>query len=183
MFKLNPEVSDIADTYAYHHRGIELVVLGAIQSGGSGCACPESVLLRALVQDLVLHRGEVLFMDMEPGIEHLGRATARGVTSLIIVVEPGIRSIESFKRISSMASDIGIRNIAVIVNKIKSEEDEALIRCELDATKIIGVIPYSESILNNDRDGMSAIDNLDHNLLGLFEAIVQRLFSKEPDSS
>jgi CO dehydrogenase maturation factor len=183
MFKLNPEVSDIADTYAYHHRGIELVVLGAIQSGGSGCSCPENVLLRALVQDLVLHRGEVLFMDMEPGIEHLGRATARGVTSLIIVVEPGIRSIESFKRISSMASEICIRNIAVIVNKIKSEKDEDLIRYEVDATKIIGVIPYSETILNNDRDGKSAIDNLDHNLLGLFEDIVQRLFSKESDSS
>ncbi|HVN71524.1 MAG TPA: ArsA-related P-loop ATPase [Desulfomonilia bacterium] len=175
IFKLNPEVSDIADTYAYHHRGIDLVVLGAVQSGGSGCACPENVLLRALVQDLVLHRGEVLFMDMEPGIEHLGRATARGVTSLITVVEPGTRSIESFRRIDAMAKEIGIRDIPVIANKVRSVSDEDMIRRELGSYRIIGVIPYSEAILHNDRDGKSAIDNLDGNLLGLFEDIVRRL--------
>ncbi len=175
IFKLNPEVADIADTYAYHHRGIDLVVLGAIQSGGSGCACPENVLLQALVQDLVLHRGEILFMDMEPGIEHLGRATARGVTSFIVVVEPGVRSIESYKRIAVMASDIGIRNVKVIANKIRSLSDEDLIRRELDATEIIGIIPYSEAILGNDRNGKSAIDNLDDNLLGLFADIVKKL--------
>jgi CO dehydrogenase maturation factor len=175
IFKLNPEVSDIADSYAYHHKGIDLLVLGAIQSGGSGCACPENVLLSALVQDLVLHRGEVLFMDMEPGIEHLGRATARGVTSFIVVVEPGTRSIESFKRISGMALQIGLRNISVIANRIKSQADEDLIRRELGAIKIIGVIPYSETILSNDRDCKSAIDNLDDNLLGLFTDIVQNL--------
>ena len=175
IFKLNPEVADIADTYAYHHRGIDLVVLGAIQAGGSGCACPENVLLQALVQDLVLHRGEVLFMDMEPGIEHLGRATARGVTSLIVVVEPGARSIESYKRISAFAFDIGIRNIRVIVNKIRSLSDEDLIINELDATEIIGIIPYSEAILGNDRNGKSAIDNLDDNLLGLFADIIKKL--------
>ncbi len=175
IFKLNPEVADIADTYAYHHRGIDLVVLGAIQSGGSGCACPENVLLQALVQDLVLHRGEILFMDMEPGIEHLGRATARGVTSFIVVVEPGVRSIESYTRIAVMASDIGIRNVKVIANKIRSLSDEDLIRRELDATEIIGIIPYSEAILGNDRNGKSAIDNLDDNLLGLFADIVKKL--------
>ena len=175
IFKLNPEVADIADTYAYRHRGIDLVVLGAIQSGGSGCACPENVLLQALVQDLVLHRGEILFLDMEPGIEHLGRATARGVTSFIVVVEPGTSSIESYKRIAVMASDIGIRNIKVIANKIRSLSDEDLIRRELDATEIIGYIPYSEAILGNDRDGKSAIDNLDDNLLGLFADIVKKL--------
>lgn len=175
IFKLNPEVADIADTYAYHHRGIDLVVLGAIQSGGSGCACPENVLLQALVQDLVLHRGETLFMDMEPGIEHLGRATARGVTSFIVVVEPGARSIESYKRIAAFASDIGIRNIRVIANKIRSLSDEDLISRELDANEIIGIIPYSEAILGNDRDGKSAIDNLDDNLLGLIADILKKL--------
>jgi len=175
IFKINPEVSDITDTYTYNHRCIDLLVLGAVQSGGSGCACPENVLLRALVQDLVLHRGEAMFMDMEPGIEHLGRATARGVTTFIIVVEPGMRSIESFRRIAAMAKEIGIRDIAIIANKVKSASDEDMIMHELGDQGIIGVIPYSEAILYNDRDGQSAIDNLDNNLLGLFEDIVRRL--------
>jgi CO dehydrogenase maturation factor len=175
IFKLNPEVSDIADTYTYHHHGVDLLVLGAIQSGGSGCACPENVLLRALVQDLVLHRNEILFMDMEPGIEHLGRATARGVSSFIIVVEPGTRSIESYKRIEHMAEDIGMKHIYVVGNKIRSSEDEALIRTGVNPERIIGMIPYSNAILLCDRDGKSTIDNLDDNLLGLFDTILQKL--------
>jgi CO dehydrogenase maturation factor len=176
IFKLNPEVADIADTYAFHHQGVDLLVLGAIQSGGSGCACPENVLLRALVQDLVLHRNEILFMDMEPGIEHLGRATTRGVTSFIIVVEPGARSIESYKRISLLAEDIGMRSIYVVGNKIKTQEDEALILRSVNPEKIICMIPYSNAILSSDRDGKSAIDDLDEDLLGLFDTILEKLF-------
>jgi CO dehydrogenase maturation factor len=175
IFKLNPEVSDIADTYAYHHRGVDLLVLGAIQGGGSGCACPENVLLKSLVQDLVLHRDEVLFMDMEPGIEHIGRATARGVTSFIIVLEPGQRSMESFKRIAAMSADIGIKNLLVVGNKVRSEADAELIRRAVEGTGIIGFIPYSEAILATDRDATSAIDNLGLNLLALFEDIIQKL--------
>ena len=94
IFKINPEVSDIADTCAYRHNGVALLVLGAVKQGGGGCACPESVLLRALVQDLILHQNDALIMDMEAGVEHLGRATARGVNTLLVVVEPGQRSID-----------------------------------------------------------------------------------------
>jgi CO dehydrogenase maturation factor len=175
IFKLNPEVSDIADTYAFHHRGVDLLVLGAIQGGGSGCACPENVLLRALVQDLVLHRDEVLFMDMEPGIEHIGRATARGVTSFIIVVEPGQRSIESFKRISSMSADIGISHLFVVGNKIRSSADEELIRQAVGGSPVIGFIPFAEGFLGNDRDARSAIDGLGQDLLAVFEGMIQKL--------
>lgn len=175
IFKLNPEVSDLADTYAYRHRGVDLLVLGAVQGGGSGCACPENVLLRSLVQDVVLHRDEALFLDMEPGIEHIGRATARGVTSLVIVVEPGQRSIESFRRISAMSADIGIENIFAVANKVRSPGDEELIASSVRGFALIGSIPHAEPILGNDRDGRSAIDNLDVNLLALFEDIIQKL--------
>lgn len=177
MFKLNPEVADIADNFAYHHRGVDLVVLGAVRGGGSGCACPENTLLRALVQDVVLNRDEVLFMDMEPGIEHLGRATARGVTAFITVVEPGARAIESYKRIAGMAGEIGIRDISVVANKVRSEEDEALIRRAVEPHAVLGVIPYAEAILANDRDGQTAIDNLAPDLLRRFEDIVRHILN------
>jgi len=175
IFKLNPEVSDIADTYAYHHRGVALLVLGAVQGGGTGCACPENVLLRALVQDAVLRRDEVLFLDMEPGIEHLGRATARGVTTLVIVVEPGQRSIETYRRIAGMAGEIGLVNIAVIGNKVTSPEDEAMIISAVEHEPLVGLIPYSERFRANDRDGRSALDDLDDELCVLFADILTSL--------
>ncbi|MCP4137781.1 MAG: AAA family ATPase [bacterium] len=175
IFKLNPEVSDIADSYAFSHNGVSLLILGAVQGGGSGCACPESTLLRALVQDLVLYRDEILLMDMEAGIEHLGRATVRGVNSLVIIVEPGQRSINSAKRISAMAHDIGLSQINIIINKVRSADDEVFVRNSLPDFSILGALPFSDKLGANDRDGVSVLDGLDEDLLKRFEAMAEKL--------
>jgi CO dehydrogenase maturation factor len=158
IFKLNPEVSDIAATCAYRHEGVLLLVLGAVQRGGSGCACPESVLLRALVQDLILHKDEALVMDMEAGVEHLGRATARGVDTMLVVVEPGQASIDCALRIQRMAGQIGIRDIRMVANKIAGAEDERFVRSALGGHPVLGIIPYCQGIRTADRDGASVLD-------------------------
>jgi len=175
MFKLNPMVSDIAGTYAYNHQGVSLLVLGAIEAGGSGCACPESVLLRALVQDLVLHKNEALILDMEAGVEHLGRATARGVDRFLIVVEPGQRAVDSAHRIAQMAGEIGLSNIAVVGNKVDSPSDEAFIRSALPEFEILGMIPYVDKLRIADREGTSVLDALDDPLRQRFQAILEKL--------
>ena len=72
MFKLNPDVADIAEKESARFRGVHLLVLGAVESGGSGCACPESVLLRSLLTDVVLYKDDCVILDMEAGLEHLG---------------------------------------------------------------------------------------------------------------
>ncbi len=158
IFKLNPEVSDIAATCAYRHQGVLLLVLGAVQQGGAGCACPESVLLRALVQDLVLHKDEALVLDMEAGVEHLGRATARGVDTMIVVVEPGQGAIDCALRIHRMAGQIGIRDIRMVANKITGLEDERFVRSALDGYPVLGMIPYCQGIRTADRGGVSVLD-------------------------
>ncbi|MBL7104966.1 MAG: P-loop NTPase [Bacteroidales bacterium] len=158
MFKLNPLVSDIADKYATNIHDVALLVLGAVERGGSGCACPENVLLRALVTDLILFKDNALILDMEAGVEHLGRATAKGVDTMIIVVEPGQRSVESSGRIIQMAKDIGIKNIRLVANKIYDDEDEKYIRDAFSDVEFIGIIPYSADIRKADRDGRNIPD-------------------------
>ncbi len=181
IFKFNPEVSDIAGRFAYHHRGVDLLVLGAIEGGGSGCACPESALLRALVQDLVLRRDELFIMDMEAGIEHLGRATARGVDLFVIVTEPGQRSIESARRIAPMAREIGIRDILLVANRIRTDDDRAFIESSLPEIEVIGFIPYSGGMLAADRDGISVLDGMDAPIRQVFESIADSLEKKVLD--
>lgn len=175
MFKLNPEVSDIADRYAVIHEGIALIVIGAIEKGGSGCACPESVLVKALVSNLVLNRNEAFIMDMEAGVEHLGRATARGVDCILIVVEPGQKSIECAKTIRRMAKDIGLRKIHVVANKVSCAEDLAFIKKSLDGFEFIGSIPYSEKIKRSDIIGHSVLENTEPETLKSFESILNKL--------
>lgn len=175
IFKLNPEVSDIAEKYATFHNDVALLVLGAIEGGGSGCACPESTLIRALVADLVLYKDDALVMDMEAGIEHLGRGTARGVDTMIIVLEPGQRSIDSTHRVIRIAGEIGLKNIQLVANKIYEQEDQKFIRDAFPNYELLGVIPYSEQFRQSDRNGQSVLDNLDSMLLKNFENILKKL--------
>jgi len=104
------------------------MVMGGVKKGGSGCICPESVLLKALVTHIVLARDEVVILDMEAGLEHLGRATAMSVDQLIVVVEPGRRSIETAYQIRKLASDIGVKKLNFVGNKIRTDRDETFLR-------------------------------------------------------
>jgi CO dehydrogenase maturation factor len=175
IFKLNPEISDVADRFSYDANGIHLLVMGAIEAGGSGCACPENVFLRNLLSNIILQRDEFVVVDMEAGIEHLGRATAKSVDLMIIVVEPTSQSIATAKSIAALAQEIGVRNIAFVGNKISAEEDKSYVSRRLVGLKPLGYIPYSESIRKSDRESTSLIDHLDHNSLTAFRNIFDRI--------
>ena len=175
IFKLNPEVSDIADTYATLREGVALLVLGAVEQGGGGCACPENVLLRALITDLILYKDETLIMDMEAGVEHLGRATAKSVDTMIVIIEPGQRSIDTARRILRMAEEINLPNIRFVANKITDQSDEAFITKSFPDQELLGIIPYSEEIRGADRNGCSVLDQLSHEMVSKFEGILDNL--------
>jgi len=158
FFKLNPKVDDLPDSLSAKLENIKLMRLGGVKKGGSGCICPESTLLRALMLHIVLARDEVVVMDMEAGIEHLGRATASAVDKLIVVVEPGRRSIDTAGHIKKLASEIGLKNICVVGNKIRSKKDEEFLKKHMSGFKLLGFIPYDEALIEADLDGVSPFD-------------------------
>ncbi len=149
-FKLNPRVDDIPEKYSARLDGIKVIVMGQVKKGGSGCYCPENVFIEALVSHLLLARNEVVIMDMEAGVEHLGRATAKTVDKLIVVVEPGRRSIETALRIKQLAKDIGINNVAVVGNKVRNQGDKEAIMSSLPGFEFLGFIPYDQALIEAD---------------------------------
>jgi CO dehydrogenase maturation factor len=157
-FKLNPKVDDLPDALSVKFDKIKLMRLGGIKKGGSGCICPESALLRALVMHIVLARDEVVVMDMEAGIEHLGRATAKAVDKLIVVVEPGRRSIDTAAHIRKLAGEIGLKHIAVVGNKVRSDTDETFLKTHLNDFEFLGFLPYDEALIEADLNGISPFD-------------------------
>ena len=102
-FKLNPKVDDIPESFSITHRGVRLLRLGTVRGGGAGCLCPENALLKALVTHLLLRKNQSLILDMEAGVEHLGRGTASSVDAFVIVVEPGLRSLGTAEQIRGLA--------------------------------------------------------------------------------
>jgi CO dehydrogenase maturation factor len=153
FFKMNPKVDDIPDKFSRNLDGIKLIVMGTVKKGGSGCICPESVMLKALMTNIVLFRDEVVVMDMEAGIEHLGRATTRGVDHLIVVVEPGRRSVETAQHVRELAKDLGLIKVAVVGNKIRGPEDEDFLRKNIPDIPILGFLPFDNKIIEADLTG------------------------------
>ena len=146
-FKLNPRVDDIPEKYWVEHEGIKLMVMGRLKKGGSGCYCPENALLEALLAHILLRRNEVVIMDMEAGIEHLGRATTRAVDKMIIVVEPSKASVETAFRVRELARDIGLEKIVAVANKIRSQQDRNFLTGAMPDFEFIGFIPYDQSVI------------------------------------
>lgn len=159
FFKLNPKVDDLPEKYSLEHEGIKLMVMGRIKRGGTGCYCPEGVLLQALLTHLLLARNEVVILDMEAGIEHLARGTAKAVDKLIIVVEPGRRSIETAYRIAELAKDLGLQNLAVVGNKIRSQSDKEFIISGLPNFEFLGFIPYDQALVDADLSNLPLLDS------------------------
>ena len=150
FFKLNPRVDDLPEKYSVKIDGIRIMSMGRIKRGGTGCYCAEGALLQALVSHLLLQRDEVVILDMEAGIEHLSRGTVKAVDKLIIVVEPGRRSLETAQTIKQLAQDLGLHNIAVVGNKIRNEADKEFIQSNLPGLEILDFISYDPAI--NDAD-------------------------------
>ncbi|MDO8886270.1 AAA family ATPase [Candidatus Oleimmundimicrobium sp.] len=172
FFKINPKVDDIPEKVGVKFLGIRLLVLGGVEKGGSGCICPESALLRSLMRNLLFERDEVVVMDMEAGIEHLGRGTAESVDAFIVVVEPGLRSIETAKSIRSLAKDIGIKKVFLVVNKVRDGEKKRIeekIKKEIPDVPIVGWLSENSKVRLADIEGKSAYD-------------LDKLFVKEIDS-
>ncbi|MEE8391103.1 MAG: ArsA-related P-loop ATPase [Anaerolineae bacterium] len=157
FFTLNPRVDDIPDRFSVSHRGIRFLRLGSVEVGGGGCICPESTMLKALVTHLLLYNDEMLVLDMEAGVEHLGRATAQAVDALLIVVEPGRRSLATAARVRQLAGDIGIERVYVVGNKVRGESDWAFIQAE-SPVPTLGYISANPELTEADMRGEGVFD-------------------------
>ena len=176
FFRMNPKVDDLPDRLSLEKNGIRLLVMGTVKTGGSGCVCPESVLLKNLIQHLFLERKDVVIMDMEAGLEHLGRATAFAVDLMLVVVEPGQRSIETAKSIYKLAQDIGIKKVAVAGCKLRSDEEAEIIKKNLPDLAFLGYLPFDHRIIEADLQGKPPFE-LAPDLISIVEKMVEKIES------
>ncbi len=153
MFKLNPRVDDLPQRFAVDAGGVRLLVLGTVELGGKGCMCPEGAVLKALMQHLLLWIPDDVILDMEAGLEHMGRASARGVDAMISVVEPGMRSVQTAQRIRKLAGDIGIPRTFVVANKIRQPHELETLQRALGGEALLGAIPYTAELVSADLQG------------------------------
>ncbi len=150
MYNMNPEVNDLLVDFMLEHNGMKLMVLGAIQTGDKGCACPENNVLRRMLTKLLLSQDQVVLLDMEAGVEHLGRGTIAGIDQLLIVVIPSKSSIRTALKVKKLAEDVKIPRISFVGNLIRDDDDRTFLEDGLGQAPI-AFFPDSERIRKAER--------------------------------
>ena len=158
FFKLNPYVADIPETFSKDINGVKLLVMGTVDVGGTGCVCPEHVMLKSILSTLTYRKNDVVIMDMEAGLEHLGRGTAANMDQFIVVIEPGARGVQTYRNVKRLAKDLGVKRVRVVANKIRDPQDEEFIKASIPEEDLLGFIHYNPEIMDADRQGKSPYD-------------------------
>ncbi|AIQ12911.1 ATP-binding protein [Paenibacillus durus] len=175
-FSLNPKVDDIPEEYVVSKDGIRLLQMGGASKGGAGCACPQSTLLKTLLNYLMTEENDAVIIDFEAGLEHLGRSTAKNVDALILVIEPGSRSLETAKSVIRLAKDIGIEQFYLIQNKwMEGLSSTDVSFSEDERVTLLGSIPYHPDFVSADREGTAVYSALDDGLIACFEQMLDQL--------
>lgn len=172
FFAINPPVEDLLDRYRLDQDGVSLLVMGTVDEPGAGCVCPESSVLKALLRHLVSLEEYSLVLDMEAGLEHLGRGTAQYVGALLIVVEPTAASARTAARIARLASGLKMRVPGVVLNKAPSDEARETVLPYLGELRVLTVLPADPAVAESEavpETGVyvEAVDKLRGDLEGL----------------
>ena len=159
FFTINPRVDDIPERFSVLHRGVRLLEMGAVETGGSGCICPEAAILKTLFTNLMFRQDEVLLLDMYAGVEHLGRATVDFVDAMLIVVEPTRRSLGTAAQIQKLAHDLGLKRLYLVGNKVRNEDEAKFLTAETPGLPVLGFLPADLKVQEADRLGIPVYDH------------------------
>ncbi len=173
FLRLNPRVHDIPEQFGVRVEGIRVLVMGTIERGRRGCACPENVLLREVLNHLMLSEREHVVVDMEAGVEHLGRGTAESVDEMLVIVEPGWASVQTAARVSRLARDLGIGKIHAVANGID---------CDFFSPAHRFTSPYSAGPVFAFTGTMDYRPNVDA-VRWFVSAVLPRVVAEKPDAT
>ena len=179
FFQMNPKVDDIPERFSITKDQVRLVTLGSIPQGGGGCFCPENALLKSFLGHVLIERDDYVIVDMEAGLEHLGRGTATYIDALIVVVEPGKRSLQTASHVKKLSKDIGIERVFVVANKIAASEDEQFIKDHLEGFTLLGFLRQNDEIIRADQEGISPYDTYPE-IRSAVKMIIENLRSSLP---
>jgi len=164
VYRLSFSVDDVIKDFSVKSPyGVNLLVMGTVRSAESGCTCPANAVVRALLRHLLLERNEVVVMDMEAGVEHLGRGTAKHMDTMLVVSDSSFKSLETAKRICDLATEMGIKKVFLVGNRVADARESELIEQFAVKNKIslLGLIPYDKTIMKADMRGETPLKYFD----------------------
>jgi CO dehydrogenase maturation factor len=156
LYRLSFTVDDVVRKYSVNTPfDVNLIVMGTVRSMGSGCTCAANAVVRSLLRHLVVERNEVVVIDMEAGVEHLGRGTARHVDTMLIVTDANMKSLETAKRINGLAASASIKHVFLVGNKTGDEIQKENIErfAGKNGLLIMAFVPFDQNVVEAEMLG------------------------------
>ena len=186
VYRLSFTVDDIVRDYAVGTPlGVNLIVMGTVKAMESGCMCAPNSVIRAMLRHLIVERDEAVVLDLEAGVEHIGRGTARQVDALLIVADSNLKSLEIAKHIHELAKAAGMKNLYLIGNRImNSLQEEAVTSfAEKNGLSVLSLIPFDVKVTEADMHGVTPLKQKDikavHAIENICEALIKRSVSEK----
>lgn len=181
VYNLNFTVDDIVKQYAVPTPlGVNLIVMGTVQSMGAGCMCAPNAVIRALMRHLVVERNEAVVLDLEAGVEHIGRGTARQVDALLIVADSNLKSLEIAKHIHDMATEAGMKQLFLVANRVMNDAQKEAVQSFADKNGIalLSIVPFDQKVIEADMMGQTPLRNKDMAAIKAIDEICDLLMKK-----
>jgi CO dehydrogenase maturation factor len=125
--------------------------------------CGAHATVRGFLGELVAKSSDRfdIIVDMEAGLEHLSRGTGKHVSRFLAVVEPYYRSMETARRVADLATELGIRDVGAVLNKVRNDADREAVAgfCATHHMPIVGEIPYDPGLVDAERVGQPPLDH------------------------
>ncbi len=178
VFRLTFTVDDIVRDYSVKTPfGVNLIVMGTVRSMGSGCTCPANALIRSLLRHLVVERDEAVVLDMEAGVEHIGRGTAQHVDVMLVVVNANMKSLETAKRIHELGVKAGMKRVFLVGNKVENENQKQAIEnfAKENGLEVLDFLPFDPKVVDVEMRGETPLKCRDIEVLNAIERLCSRL--------
>lgn len=167
LFRLNPDLSDIVARFAVPAPdGVQLLVMGGVETAGAGCLCPEVSLLTGVIGEVALREREVILVDTQAGVEHFGRSLARGFSDAILVTDPTRNGAEAALSAARLAAQLGIGRLHLVVNRVRSPLDRMRVDAHLAACGLaddppfasVHELPYDDAVLDAEPSASALLE-------------------------
>ncbi len=181
VYNLNFNVDDIVKQYSVlTPLGANLIVMGTVHSMGAGCMCAPTAVIRALLRHLVVERNEAVVLDLEAGVEHIGRGTAREVDALLIVADSNLKSLEIAKHIHDLAASAGMKQLFLIGNRVMNETQRQAIQdfADKNGILVLAFVPWDPKVIEADMLGETPLKNKEISAVKTIDNICELLIKK-----
>ncbi|MCW4046213.1 MAG: P-loop NTPase [Candidatus Bathyarchaeota archaeon] len=181
VYRLSFTVDDIVRDYAVSTPfSVNLIVMGTVKAMGSGCMCAPNAVIRALLRHLIVERNEAVVLDLEAGVEHIGRGTAKQVDALLIVADSNLKALETAKHIHALAAAAGMKQLYLVGNRVMNDAQKQAITAyaEKNGLSLLTFIPFDSKVTEADMRGETPLLNRDIEAVRVIDGLCETLIEK-----